>query len=138
MSHRRGPCVLIAAGGMCEGGRILHHLKHHIDDPRCAVVLVSYQAPHTPGRRLLERGPTVRLHGRTWNKWAEVVELPGFSGHAGHDDLVAMLAPLAGPARKVCLVHGEVEGAHTLARDLCQRGFPDVLLPSPGDVVRLD
>jgi metallo-beta-lactamase family protein len=135
VGRRRGPCVLVAAGGMCEGGRILHHLKHHIDDPRCSVVLVSYQAPHTPGRRLLERGPTVRLHGRTYNKWADVIELPGFSGHAGHDDLLAMLEPLAGTARKVCLVHGEPEGAGLLARDLERRGFDEVLLPAPGEVV---
>src|SRR5262249_48596133 len=82
LDGRREPCVIVAPGGMCEGGRIVQHLKQHIDDPRCSVVLVNYQAPHTPGRQLLERGPTVRLHGRKWNKWADVVYLAGFSGHA--------------------------------------------------------
>src|SRR5262249_43558660 len=77
LSSRRGPCVIVASGGMCEGGRIVRHLRHNIDDPRCSIVLVSYQAPHTLGRRLLERGPKVRFHGRDWNKWADVVELSG-------------------------------------------------------------
>jgi metallo-beta-lactamase family protein len=135
LAARRDPCVVVAPGGMCEGGRILQHLKHHIDDPRCAVVLVSYQAPHTPGRRLLERGPTVRFHGRKWNKWAEVVYLAGFSGHADHNDLLAYLAPLAGRATKVCLVHGEPEQAAALSQDLRQRGVADVAVPGLGETV---
>ena len=85
---RREPCIIVASGGMCEAGRVVPHLRHHLDDPRCAVVLVSYQAPHSVGARLLEKRPTVRFHGRTWNKWAEVVELNGFSGHADHDDFL--------------------------------------------------
>jgi metallo-beta-lactamase family protein len=138
LSTRRGPCVIIAPGGMCEGGRILQHLKHHIDDPRCSVVLVNYQAPHTPGRRLLERGPTVRFHGRKWNKWADIVYLAGFSGHADHNDLLAYLGPLAGPAAKVCLVHGEPEQSQALRSDLLAAGFADVQVPGRGEAVRLD
>ncbi len=135
LSRGREPCVLVAAGGMCEGGRILQHLKHHIDDPRCTIVLVSYQAPGTPGRRLLERGPTVRFLGRQWNKWADVVELNGFSGHADHDELIRSLAPLAGRAKRVCLVHGEPERAEALAGGLRSRGFAEVLIPAEGETV---
>jgi metallo-beta-lactamase family protein len=134
---RRQPCIILAAGGMCEGGRILQHLKHHIDDPRCSVVLVNYQAPHTPGRRLLERGPTVRIHGRTWNKWADVVYLSGFSGHADHSDLIAYLGPLAERGPRVCLVHGEPEQAGLLRRDLRQLGFANVALPLRGESLQL-
>src|SRR5262249_35255336 len=54
LSRQREPCVIVASGGMCEGGRILHHLQNHVDDPRCTVALVSYQAPGTPGRQLLD------------------------------------------------------------------------------------
>jgi metallo-beta-lactamase family protein len=133
LSARRGPCVIIAPGGMCQGGRILHHLKLHIDDPRCTVVLVNYQAPHTPGRQLLERGPTVRWHGRRWNKWAEVVYLPGFSGHADQADLLDYLQPLAGQVPKVRLVHGELEQAYLLAHALREIGFPDVAVPGRGE-----
>src|SRR5262249_33889278 len=78
LSTQPGPHVVVAASGMCEAGRIVHYLKNHIDDPRCSVVLVSYQAPGTPGRKMLECGPTVRLLGRDWNKWADIVHLDGF------------------------------------------------------------
>jgi metallo-beta-lactamase family protein len=134
-STRPGPCVIIAPGGMCEGGRIVGHLKQHIDDPRCSIVLVNYQAPHTPGRQLLERKPTVRFHGRKWNKWADVVYLAGFSGHADHDDLLAALTPLAGPTARVRLVHGEPEQAAALARDLRRYGVADVAIPARGETV---
>src|SRR5207244_12602771 len=89
VTAQRDPCVIVASGGMCEGGRIVQHLRHHIDDPRSSVVLVSYQAPHSLGAQLLQRRPTVRFHGRTWNKWVEVVEVNGFSGHADRHDFLA-------------------------------------------------
>jgi metallo-beta-lactamase family protein len=117
---------------MCEGGRILQHLKRHIDDPRCTIVLVNYQAPHTPGRQLLERGPTVRFHGKRWNKWADVEYLAGFSGHADHDDLLAFLTPLAERNPKVRLVHGEPEQAHALRGALHAARFTDVAIPARG------
>src|SRR5262249_58579911 len=72
---RRGPCVIVASSGMCDAGRILQHLKEHIDDPRCSVVLVSYQAPKTPGRRLVEPGAEVRTHGPGRNRWAHGVQV---------------------------------------------------------------
>jgi metallo-beta-lactamase family protein len=137
LSRKRDPCVLVASGGMCQGGRILYHLQHHIDDPRCTVVLVSYQALQSLGRRLLERGPTVHFMGRRWNKWAEIVELTGFSGHADHDDFLAALAPLAGRTRQVRLVHGEPAQAEVLAHDLRERDFPDVTIPTRGESVTL-
>jgi metallo-beta-lactamase family protein len=137
VSRQRDPCVVVASGGMCQGGRILHHLQHHIDDPRCTVVLVSYQALQSLGHRLLERGPTVRFLGRKWNKWAEVVELTGFSGHADHADFLAALAPLAGRTPKVRLVHGEPAQAEALARDLRERGFPDIAIPGRGESVAI-
>jgi metallo-beta-lactamase family protein len=136
--HRRSePCVVVASGGMCEGGRIVGHLKQHIDDPRCTIALVSYQAPGTPGRRLLERGPTVRFQGRKWNKWAEIVDLNGFSSHADHADLMAQLGPLASKVGKVCLVHGEPERADAVRAGLLDRGFRDVLIPAEGERVNV-
>lgn len=138
LSHQRQPCIILAPSGMCDGGRIVGHLKHAIDDPRCTVVLVSYQAPHTLGSRLLQPGPRVRFHGRHWNRWAEVVELSGFSGHADHDELLAFLSPLGGGARKVRLVHGGLEQAEHLSRALEERGFADLGVPGPGEKVYLE
>ncbi|MFM7150891.1 MAG: MBL fold metallo-hydrolase, partial [Gemmataceae bacterium] len=89
---QKDPCVIVASGGMCEGGRIVAHLKHQIDDPRSSIILVSYQAPGTLGAQLMEKSPQVRFHGRTWNKWIEVTKVDGFSGHADQVDLRHLLA----------------------------------------------
>src|SRR5262245_57298513 len=136
-SLQKDPCVIVASGGMCDGGRIVHHLRHHLDDPRCSVVLVSYQAPHSVGARLLEKRPTVRFHGRSWNKWAEVVQMNGFSGHADQNDFVALLGGAAGATRRVRLVHGEPEQAEALAATLRRTGFADVEAPQRGETVSL-
>jgi metallo-beta-lactamase family protein len=137
LAESRGPCVIVAASGMCDGGRIVRHLKENIDDPRSSVVLVCYQAPHTLGRRLLEPRPTVRFHGRDWNLWADVIDLHGFSGHADRNDFLDFLGPLAGRTRHVRLVHGEPEQAAALATALRERGFEDVSVPEPGERVCL-
>jgi metallo-beta-lactamase family protein len=137
LTMRPEPCIIIASGGMCEGGRIVHHLRRHIDDPRSTFVLVSYQAPHSVGHQLLEMKPTIRFQGRTWNKWAEVVEINGFSGHADHNDFLTLLAPAAEAAQHVRLVHGEPAAAETLATALRERGCRDVVVPQRGDSVTL-
>jgi metallo-beta-lactamase family protein len=137
LATRPGPCVVVASSGMCDAGRIVTHLKQHVDDPRCSVVLVSYQAAGTTGRRLLEPKPTVRFAGRDWNKWINVVHLDGFSGHADRDDFLAYLSPLAGKVKKVRLIHGEREQAEALAETLRGVGFADVAVPEPGDRVAL-
>jgi metallo-beta-lactamase family protein len=128
-------CIIIASGGMCEGGRIVQHLKHHLDDPRSTIVLVSYQAPGSMGSRLLEKRPSVRFMGRNWNKWVEVVELNGFSGHADREDFLALLGPAAATTGRVRLVHGDPEQALALAKTLRERGFADVEVPHREDVV---
>lgn len=124
LSLNPDPFILVASGGMCDGGRIVQHLRQHIDDPRTTVVLVSYQAPTSLGSRLLEMRPTVRFHGRTWNKWLEVVELNGFSGHADHNDFLALLGPLSERTQKVRLVHGELPQATALAGGLRNSALP--------------
>jgi metallo-beta-lactamase family protein len=131
------PCLIVASGGMCDGGRILQHLRLHLDDPRCSIVLVSYQAPQSLGAELLQLRPTVRFHGRNWNKWAEVVSISGFSGHADHDDFLALLAPALGETGKIRLVHGEPPQAEALAVDLRKMGFADVAVPHREEHVRV-
>jgi metallo-beta-lactamase family protein len=131
---QQDPCVIVASGGMCEGGRIVQHLRHHIDDPRSSLVLVSYQAPGTLGAQLLEAKPTVRFHGRTWNKWIEVAAINGFSGHADQVDFRALLGEAAGATGKVRLVHGEPEQSQALAATLRGVGFADVAVPEREEV----
>ena len=132
VAESREPCIVVASGGMCDGGRILHHLKRHLDDPRCTIVLISYQAPGTLGRQLMEPRPQVRFHGRKWNFWAETVDLNGFSGHADHDELITALRPLAPTTSQLCLVHGEYEAAQHLTEPLAAAGYKEVLIPAKG------
>lgn len=138
LTTRPGPCVIIASSGMCDAGRIVGHLKQNVDDPRCTIILVSYQAQGTTGRRLTEPKPTVRFAGRDWNKWANVIHLEGFSGHADREDFLSYLEPVVGQVGKVRLIHGEREQAEALAETLRSLGFPDVAVPEPGEVVTLD
>ncbi len=138
LSTHRGPCILVASGGMCEAGRIVNHLEHNVDDPRCTIVLVSYQAPGSLGRKLMDRGPRVRFRGRWWNKWAEVVDLNGFSGHADQNDMRNLFRPLHERQPRVFLVHGEPDQANALAAMLRAEGLPDVTVPQRGDGVALE
>jgi metallo-beta-lactamase family protein len=137
LNSEPGPVVIVAASGMCEAGRILHHLKHHIEDPRTTILLIGYQAPDTLGRRLAERLPEVRLLDRVKRLRAEVVSLAGFSSHADHEGLLKLIGPLRGKTKVVRLVHGEPEAAEALAVALREQGFPDVAVPQPGDFVEL-
>jgi metallo-beta-lactamase family protein len=135
LNDHAGPCVIISASGMCEAGRVLHHLKHHIEDPRSTILIAGYQAEGTLGRRLVERRPEVRILGRMFALKAEVVVLNGLSSHADHAGLLRSLAPLAGMARQVRLVHGEPARAEALAEGLRAAGFADVAIPERGDGV---
>jgi metallo-beta-lactamase family protein len=133
LNGQPGPAVIISASGMCEAGRVLHHLKHNIENPRSTILIVGYQAPDTLGHRLVERRPEVRILGRMFAVKAEVVVLNGLSSHADHNDLLRDLGPLAGTARQVRLVHAEPARAEALAAALRPAGFADVAIPDRGD-----
>jgi metallo-beta-lactamase family protein len=137
LNDHPGPCVVISSSGMCEAGRILHHLKHHIEDPRTTILIVGFQAENTLGRRLVERRPEVRILGRMFALKADVVVLNGLSSHADHPDLLRSLGPLAGTTRHVRLVHGEPDRAAALAEGLRAIGFADVQVPASGDRIVL-
>jgi metallo-beta-lactamase family protein len=137
LNGRPGPCVIISSSGMCETGRILHHLTHTIEDRRNTILIIGFQAPDTLGRRLVEKRPEVRIHDRMWQVRAEVVVMSGFSGHADHNELLAALGPLAGQTRQVRLVHGEPDAAEALAQALRAQGFADVAVPDRGESVRV-
>ena len=132
-----GSRIIIASSGMCDAGRIVSHIQQNVDDPRCSLILVSFQAPGTTGRRLLENSPTIRIQGRDLNKWIDVVHLKGFSGHADRDDFIDYLSPVADRIGKVRLIHGERDQAEALALTLRGIGFADVAVPFPSDSVSL-
>ena len=101
----------------------------HLDDPRATIVLVSYQSPYSLGHQLMQKVPSVRFHGRTWNKWADVEQVNGFSGHADQNDFQALLGSAVGKTGMVRLVHGDPEACEALTQSLRGMGFPDVSSP---------
>jgi metallo-beta-lactamase family protein len=133
------PSIIIAGSGMCEGGRVLHHLRANLEDPRATIIIVGYQAEHTLGRRLAERRPQVKIFGVPRSRNADVVVLDGLSAHADQGELVefARGARARGPLRQVILVHGEPPATRALAESLRAAQFPTVLTPERGERIRL-
>lgn len=132
------PAIVISASGMCEAGRVLHHLKGTVGDPKHAILIVGFQAPHTLGRRLVEKREQVRIFGVMHDRRAEVVVLNGFSAHADQQDLrdFTRATRERGAVERVMLVHGDPHPQKVLAGLLAEDGAPRVDVPAPGD--RLD
>ena len=131
------PYVVISASGMAETGRILHHLKNHIGDSRNTILIVSWQAPHTLGRRLAEHKKEIKIFGKKYVRRAEVVTINGFSAHAGQEGLLAYANATRDTLKKVFLVHGEPRGAEPLMEKLFEQGIPEVIYPKSGAVFEL-
>lgn len=118
LNRDRNPKIIISASGMCEAGRIKHHLRHNLWDPRCSVVFVGYQAEGTLGRRLLEGADEVTLFGEAIKVAAEIHNLEGFSGHADRDGLLSWVSGLQEKPRQIFLVHGEEDAKRDLAQSI--------------------
>jgi len=133
------PCIIISASGMCEAGRVLHHLRATVGDSRNTIVIVGFQAQHTLGRRLVEGRRDVRIFGVPHTRRAEVVTLDGFSAHADQQGLLefAEAVRARGPLRRVVLVHGEPHAQAVLRGEMLARGFSSVDAQAPGARVRL-
>jgi metallo-beta-lactamase family protein len=101
------PKVIISASGMCEAGRIRHHLKHNLWRPECTILFVGYQAVGTLGRSIIEGAHEVKLFGETIQVRAEIRQLHGLSGHADRDGLVEWISAFEEKPKKVFIVHGE-------------------------------
>lgn len=132
LNRRRGPCVIISASGMCEGGRVVHHLKHTIEDEANVVVLVGWQAEHTLGRKLAEEWETVPIFGVPTRRRARIVRLNGYSAHADRNDLLAYVRSIRPYPRKVFVVHGEERQSLAFAMALHDE-FPamEIEVPKP-------
>jgi metallo-beta-lactamase family protein len=132
-----GPLVVLAGSGMCNAGRILHHLKHNLANPDTSVVIVGYQGVGTVGRRLVDGEKEVRIFGEFIPVRAQVHTLGGFSAHAGQTDLLSWFEAVAGDRPKVVLTHGEDRSRKPLAQTLRQRFGVQPILPLLGEVVSL-
>jgi metallo-beta-lactamase family protein len=132
------PAIVISASGMCEAGRILHHLRDAIGDPKNTVLIVGYQAQHTLGRRLVEKKLRVKIFGVERERRCDVLVLNGFSAHADQNDLVdyATKARDKGKLQKIFLVHGDPQPQKVLKQRLEDASLGEVFVPAKGD--RLD
>jgi metallo-beta-lactamase family protein len=143
LNTMHGPMIIIAASGMCESGRILHHLQHGASDSRNTILIVGFQAEHTLGRRIVEERSTLRIFGDDVPLAAQVEVLLGYSAHADRTELQAWLREVRGAGAPdgrdtptVYLVHGEAEAQQAFATQLRRDDF-QVEIPSPGTVVTL-
>ena len=139
LNRRPGPCVIISASGMCESGRILHHLKNSVEDERNTILFVGFQAHHTLGERLSQGAAEVRILGQTYRPRARVETIHGFSAHADGPELLAYAKSCAagGRLKRIFLVHGEEDGAAALKKAMEGEGLPPVAVPAPGDEATL-
>jgi metallo-beta-lactamase family protein len=132
------PCMIISASGMCEAGRILHHLVNTIEDPRNTILIVGYCAENTLGRRLVDQAEEVRIYGSLYRRRAEVVVHNSFSAHADGQELLKYIGMVDGKRlQKIFLVHGELERAQALAAGLGDRGYTSVEIPERGQKISL-
>lgn len=123
LNNLKGPAIIISASGMCETGRILHHLRNNIEEPRNTILIIGFQAEHTLGRRIVERDPFVRIFGVKRPLLAEVKVMNSFSAHAGRSDLIAFGKRFKGRAEKILLVHGEERPLASLQSALQAEGL---------------
>jgi metallo-beta-lactamase family protein len=129
LNQRKDPMVIISASGMAETGRILHHLKNNIENPLNTICIVSWQAPHTLGRRLADREKQVRIFGEPYTVKAEIATIGGLSGHAGQDLLTKYAVNVRNTVKKVFLVHGEEMPAAALTQKLLDWQMREVYYP---------
>lgn len=130
------PCIIIASSGMCEHGRILHHLKNNIEDEKNTILLVGFMAKDTLGRKILEKRKVVNIFGDPYNVRAEVVVINAYSAHADRSDLLDFIAKREG-LKKVFLVHGEEDQMAALKNALAENGIQNVEMPKLGETFEL-
>jgi metallo-beta-lactamase family protein len=148
LNKDKTPHIVVSASGMCEAGRILHHLRFKIHDARNTVLMVGYQAQHTLGRRILEQGrayeqagrkgtaPAVKFFNKEYPLKARVVDIDGFSAHADKQEMLRFLKESNLNVKKIAVVHGEEDQTLAFAETLRNEGF-SVVAPRRGETVQV-
>jgi len=131
------PCIIIAGSGMCEGGRILHHLKNTIEDSKNTILVVGYMAGNTLGRKIVEKYPKVRIFGEEYSLKSEVVVFDTFSAHADKNGLLRYVEQAQENLRGIFLVHGEEKESQALKGSIEALGIQNVRIPDRGEEVTL-
>ncbi|MFN8647747.1 MAG: MBL fold metallo-hydrolase [Gemmatimonadales bacterium] len=132
-----GPAIIIAASGMAESGRILHHLANHVGDHKTVVLFVGFQGENTLGRRIQDGARVVKIFGEELPVRATVETIGGYSAHADRNELRAWLRRLGGPIKRAFVVHGEREATLAMAQLLKEEGVRQVDVPAQGESFEL-
>jgi metallo-beta-lactamase family protein len=132
LNDLHGPFVIISASGMCEAGRILHHLRNNIEDPRNTILITGFQAENTLGRKLVDKLPEVSIFGEPMRLRAEVETINELSGHADQRELLEWMQPLSKAVRRVFIVHGETAQSAALAEAIHSRYGLETVIPVRG------
>jgi metallo-beta-lactamase family protein len=133
----KGPCLILAGAGMCNGGRILHHLFHNVSNPNAHIIIVGYQGYGSIGRRLVEKAEKIRLFGEDKKVNANVHTLNGFSAHAGQTDLMSWFSHLAPSKPRLVITHGEEGPRNALAKLIRKKYKINAVLPKIGEVIEV-
>lgn len=137
LNERTDPMIIISASGMAETGRIVHHIKNNIENPKNTICIVSWQAPNTMGRRLADREPQVNIFGVVYKRKCDIATIGGLSGHAGQDLLVKYAMGVKDTVKQIFLVHGEEKQAMTLKGLLKEQNLDRVHYPELHESVEL-
>ena len=134
----KGPCIIISSSGMCEAGRILHHLANNIENPNSIILMVGYSAENTLGRKLIDGEKKVSIFGEEYNVAAEVIVMQSYSAHADENELISYTSKLDKiQMREIFLVHGEIDQQEIYKKHLEASGFKKILIPNRGYEVTL-
>ena len=136
LNNDRRPMIIIAGSGMCEAGRILHHLKNNISESMNTVIVVGYMAKNTLGKRIVERERFVRIYGVECELNAEVVVINAFSRHADQNELFDYVQACL-PLKRVFIVHGDLDQSQAIYERLAQNGI-HAYMPEKGEVLDLN
>ena len=138
LNSLRGTSIIIADAGMCNGGRVKHHLVNNIGRKENTVLFVGYQANGTLGRQIVDGQNPVRIHGKMWDVRARIERIEGFSAHADRTDLERWLGALNTPPRKVFVVHGESEASETFSTEMAAKTGWKFEVPDYGELFPLE
>jgi len=137
LNRKPGPMIIISTSGMCEAGRVLHHLKNTVTSRRNAVMIVGYQARHTLGMRIVEGEKRIKIFGESYPMRARVGVFNEFSAHADSDELFEFADGMRRPPRKTIIVHGNEDQSIAYGRRLTESGFPNVVVPLDGESIEI-
>jgi metallo-beta-lactamase family protein len=137
INNVKPPAIIMASSGMCNAGRIKHHLRHNLENPEATVLFVGHQGNGTLGRQIVDGAKRVRIYGQDFQVRARIAQIYGFSGHADHDGLMRWISSFQRPPRRVFLTHGEEQVALKLAAEIKEKLSYETYVPHYQEAVEL-